>query len=84
MLSLSRKVGEVVMVGEHGAIVVLEISRDGVRLGFEFPKDVKLVRSEIAVESSPAARRCIDVMRARKEDAADARAAHYARTYRGV
>jgi carbon storage regulator len=46
MLVLSRQVGEDVMVGDC-VVKVIEIRRDKVRLGFDFPEDVPIHRREI-------------------------------------
>jgi len=47
MLVLSRKKSEVVRIGDHIAIMVVEIRGDKVRLGIEAPKEMPVHRSEI-------------------------------------
>lgn len=51
MLALSRKKGEEVQVtlpdGRVGRVVLLDVDRNKVRIGFDFPDDVKLLRSEL-------------------------------------
>jgi carbon storage regulator len=53
MLVLSRRIREVVLVGESGAIepllkvVVLEIKNDRVRLGFEADAEIRVHREEV-------------------------------------
>lgn len=47
MLILARKRDEVVKIGENIEVKVLEIRGGTVRLGFEAPKDVLILRSEL-------------------------------------
>ena len=47
MLVLSRKIGEVIMVGDNIRITVLEIRGDKVRLGFVAPEEVTVDRQEV-------------------------------------
>ncbi len=54
MLVLTRKPGEKVLVG-HVTVTVLEMSGSKIRLGFEAPDDVRILRSELAFwQDSPA------------------------------
>ena len=48
MLILSREKKGQIIVGENIVITVVSISGNRVRLGFEAPPDVKIVRSEIS------------------------------------
>lgn len=52
MLALTRRVGEEVVIGDPGdplgMIRVVEIHGDKVRLSFDFPKEVKINRKELA------------------------------------
>jgi len=52
MLALTRRVGEEVVIGDPrepmGVIRVVDIHGDKVRLSFDFPRDVKINRREIA------------------------------------
>lgn len=50
MLVLTRKVGESIRVGADVRIIVTKISGDRVRLVFDAPKSVSIVRTEIANE----------------------------------
>lgn len=59
MLVLSRNVGEAVVVGRHGdgtevRIVVISVDRKRreVRLGFEAPQDIPIVREELLEEKT--------------------------------
>ena len=47
MLVLSRKVGEVVRIGDAITITIVEILGDRVRLGIEAPKGVIIHRQEV-------------------------------------
>lgn len=52
MLALTRRIGEEVVIGDPGEplgmIRVVEIHGDKVRLSFDFPKEVKINRKELA------------------------------------
>jgi carbon storage regulator len=48
MLTLTRKVGEQIRIGDGITIVVKEIRKGQVRLGIEAPGDVPIHREEIA------------------------------------
>jgi len=47
MLVLSRKVDQEIILGGNIRLVVVEIRRDKVRIGFEAPKDVEIFRKEV-------------------------------------
>lgn len=47
MLVLKRKVGEVVRIGNDIEIHVLAVEGDVIKLGFEAPKQVQILRSEV-------------------------------------
>jgi len=46
MLVLSRRIGDVVQIGETIRVVVVEIRGEVVRLGFEAPPDVQIMRDD--------------------------------------
>ena len=48
MLVLQRKKGESLLLGEDIQISVVDIGTDTVRLAIEAPKDVKILRKELA------------------------------------
>lgn len=48
MLVLSRKPGERIMIGENIAITVVRISQGTVRIGVEAPRDMAVIREEVA------------------------------------
>ena len=47
MLVLSRKIGEVITIGDSISITVLEVKENKVRLGIDAPKDLRIYRQEI-------------------------------------
>jgi len=47
MLVLGRKVGERILVGEDIVLTVVSAGRDGVRIGIEAPREVRIHRAEI-------------------------------------
>jgi carbon storage regulator len=49
MLILTRRVGEVIKIGEEISVTVLEVKGSQVRMGFTAPKDVAVHREEVFV-----------------------------------
>ena len=47
MLVLSRKVGEIIYIGQFITVTVAEIRGDKVRLGITAPKDIPVHRHEV-------------------------------------
>jgi carbon storage regulator len=47
MLVLSRKIGEVIAIGDGISVTVLEVKDNKVRLGIEAPKELRIYRQEI-------------------------------------
>ncbi|MHA7132041.1 carbon storage regulator CsrA [Oerskovia turbata] len=47
MLVLGRKVGERILVGDDIVLTVVSTGREGVRIGIEAPRDVRIHRAEI-------------------------------------
>jgi len=47
MLILTRKLGEVIRVGDTVTVRVLEVKGNQVRLGIEAPADVRIYREEV-------------------------------------
>ena len=48
MLALSRKPGEKVVIGNGITLTVVEVSGDRVRLAFDAPDQVRILRAELA------------------------------------
>ena len=53
MLVLTRKVGELVVIGGNIRVTVLSTARGKVRIGIDAPRDVNIVRPELLM--APAA-----------------------------
>lgn len=47
MLVLSRKIGEVIRIGEGIEVKVLEIKGERVKIGIEAPKELRVIRGEL-------------------------------------
>ncbi len=47
MLVLSRKLGEVITIGDQIHITVIEVKENKVRIGIEAPKEMRIYRQEI-------------------------------------
>ena len=47
MLVLSRKIGETIRIGSEIELVVLDVNRGRVKLGFAGPRDVQVRRGEL-------------------------------------
>lgn len=47
MLTLTRKVGETIKIGDHIEIIVKEIRKNQVRIGIVAPREVKIYREEV-------------------------------------
>jgi len=47
MLILTRKLGEVIRIGDEVTVRVLEVRGNQVRLGVEAPADVRIYREEV-------------------------------------
>ena len=46
MLSVTRRVGESIVIGDRIVVKVLDVQGQKVQLGVEAPKDVRIVRPE--------------------------------------
>ena len=53
MLVLSRKPGERILVGSNIEIMVVEVRGNRIKLGFECPRDVRVMREELQRHSEP-------------------------------
>ena len=47
MLVLSRKLGEVITIGDKISVTVLEVKDNKVRIGIDAPQDMRIYRQEI-------------------------------------
>jgi carbon storage regulator len=47
MLVLSRKIGERATIGGDIVVTVVQISRDRIRLGFDCPPELRILRDEL-------------------------------------
>jgi carbon storage regulator len=47
VLVLTRKAGEKILIGDDVVITVLDVRRDGVRIGIEAPSGIKIQRDEV-------------------------------------
>lgn len=50
MLALSRKKGEGIFIGHDIELVILDISKDSVKLGINAPKNISIHRKEIYIQ----------------------------------
>jgi carbon storage regulator len=57
MLILTRRVGEYVNIGEDITVTVLALSARTIRLGFDAPKEVTILREEVPAEGNKKDRR---------------------------
>jgi len=48
MLVLSRKAGEQIFVGDNIVITIVRLSPNNVRIGITAPRDMQILRSELA------------------------------------
>ena len=61
MLVLSRKVGERILVGSEAVITVVRIGPNAVRLGIFAPKEMNIVREELASGDAVASAESIEI-----------------------
>ncbi len=54
MLVLSRRIGEKICIGDDITVVVTDVRGDRVRLGFQCPARVRVLREELAVRDREA------------------------------
>ena len=55
MLVLSRREGGKIKIGDNITLTVIEIRKDVVKLGFEAPKSVRILRGELIGKYPPPA-----------------------------
>ena len=73
MLYLTRKVGESVVINDNIEVTIVEVRGRSIKLGFEFPSDVTVLRRElfdkIQDENRAAAETDVDLLVGRQNDA---------------
>lgn len=52
MLTLSRKVGEKITIGDNIVLTVVEVRGDKVRIGIDAPKEIKVMRTELEAKNA--------------------------------
>ncbi|MDQ1609213.1 MAG: carbon storage regulator [Microbacteriaceae bacterium] len=54
MLVLTRKIGEKILIGDDIELTILDIRGDGIRVGIDAPRGIKIQRDEVvrAVEAA--------------------------------
>ncbi|TWU20853.1 carbon storage regulator [Bythopirellula polymerisocia] len=50
VLVVSRKIGERILIGDEIAVTVIKVGSGGVRIGIEAPKELPVVREELAIQ----------------------------------
>ena len=60
MLYITRKIGEEIMINNNICITVKEISKNKVKIGFEFPEHVIILRKELYDKISKENQNAID------------------------
>ena len=58
MLVLSRKPGEQIVIGDSIVVTVVQVRGGQVRIGFEAPDSVSILREEIVPPEHPLRRNC--------------------------
>lgn len=61
VLVLSRKIGERILIGDRITITVVKVAQGGVRIGVEAPREMAIVREELAIQLEEAEQRAIKV-----------------------
>lgn len=59
MLVVSRKVGERILIGDQISVTVIKVGSGGVRIGIQAPKELAVVREELAEQVRRAEERTI-------------------------
>lgn len=61
MLVVSRKVGERILIGDQISVTVIKVGSGGVRIGIQAPKEMAVVREELAKQVREAEQQIIDL-----------------------
>ena len=77
MLVLSRKKGEKIVIGNEIVVEVLSISKDGVRLGIDAPRETSVHRHEVFAEIQKANEAAKDVVKKLASESLDDLSQHF-------
>lgn len=61
VLVVSRKVGERILIGDQISVTVIKVGSGGVRIGIQAPKEMAVVREELAKQVREAEQQIIDL-----------------------
>ncbi|MDZ4656720.1 MAG: carbon storage regulator [Bythopirellula sp.] len=68
MLVVSRKVGERILIGDQISVTVIKVGSGGVRIGIQAPKEMAVVREELAKQVREAEQQIIDLAQQQQVD----------------
>ncbi len=68
MLVVSRKVGERILIGDQISVTVIKVGSGGVRIGIQAPKELAVVREELAKQVREAEQQIIDLAQEQQVD----------------
>lgn len=68
MLVVSRKVGERILIGDQISVTVIKVGSGGVRIGIQAPKELAVVREELARQVRAQQQQVIDAAQAAAQD----------------
>ncbi len=64
MLVVSRKVGERILIGDQISVTVIKVGSGGVRIGIQAPRELPVIREELAEQVRHAEQNKIDEQQA--------------------
>jgi len=68
VLVVSRKVGERILIGDQISVTVIKVGSGGVRIGIQAPKEMAVVREELAKQVREAEQQIIDLAQQQQVD----------------
>lgn len=68
MLVVSRKVGERILIGDQISVTVIKVGSGGVRIGIQAPRELAVVREELAKQVREAEQQIIDLAQDQQAD----------------
>ena len=71
MLVVSRKVGERILIGDRIVVTVVKVGSGGVRIGIEAPKEMSVVREELAEQLRQQETMALEAAKLGETDATD-------------